>query len=153
MRRKLRAPISKLYSGSRWLKGLRMLPLFVESCCRFHQRFTSNFCVNISVPKKLQSQTVTIEKLQNAFTQIRPIKMLMKLIPNRFDWFREIGFVLHNWCSNNFLFQLQNFQSAERILHSCCKDLKMDNFVVGSSYVNAFLHTYIAEILLPEPFK
>jgi len=50
---------------------------------QFHQDFTSSFCADILVPKKLQSQTVPTEKLCKALLYEKvEYKMLMKLTPN-----------------------------------------------------------------------
>ncbi len=52
------------------------------NCNQFHQHFTSSFCANSLLPKKLQSQTASAEKLRKALLYKKVArKMLMKLTP------------------------------------------------------------------------
>jgi len=54
-----------------------------ENCSSFHQHFfTNSFCADILSPKKLQSQTVSREKLQKTLSyQKAAHKVLVKLTP------------------------------------------------------------------------
>ncbi len=54
---------------------------------QFHQHFMSSFCTEIILPKKLQSQTVTREKLRKTLPYKKgSIQMLMKLTPELRSW-------------------------------------------------------------------
>jgi len=72
------APIHKvrsLHLNDSTLNGSVLL-----SRCQFHQHFTSSFCADILLPKKLQSQNVSREKLRKVLLFKKDMcKMLIKL--------------------------------------------------------------------------
>jgi len=54
--------------------------VYSDTWCQFYQHFIQDFCANIFVPKKLQSQNVTREKLLKALSSEKfEWKLLMKL--------------------------------------------------------------------------
>jgi len=59
----------------------------VPFCNQFHQHFMNSFCANILWPKKIQSQTIIIEKMNRTLLYKKSTrKMLMKLTPGHSTW-------------------------------------------------------------------
>jgi len=52
-----------------------------HSCSQFHQHFTSSFCADILLPKKILSLTVSTEMLGAVSYEKSLHKMLMKWTP------------------------------------------------------------------------
>ena len=63
------------------------------NCSQFHQHFTSSFCADFLLPKKLQTQIISTLKLRQTLLHKKAAhKMLLKLTPDLVeDFLKEAG--------------------------------------------------------------